>query len=244
MTMNEYLSIKSDNTKKFDKEYELLKDQMKYKIYRFRDLVIYHIIVPSGKAGGVTYDVIIELKLLSKTGGDAKVDNLPIRVFSNCPSFEYGHAFRHNQNGELCDWLADKYYFNILNSIPLKEREITAEKSLYLSMRYIMDHNLNLDRAFLNDVIYMSSLKEISKLVRNQYEIDNKIEERVAGKRAEREEKKAQKEIESTSHLRTPPNIDKKLASAKTTKVTGSVKAFKKVGKVSLTARAKRSKHF
>ena len=239
MTILEYLTNKDTKSdrEKYDKYYSLMAKQIKHQIYKYRDSVIYHVIIPSSKPGTVSYDVIIEIKTLALHPGDAAIDRLPIKVFSNCPSFVFGHAFNIKKAGWFCNWLSQKLSFNALNSMPRSDEIKPIEKSLYLAIKYIHRNQLDQISVYKTTGRNMSSLNEIDKLVRFQFEIMNNIAERIAGQRAEREQERERRQEEKNKIEE--ENIKKKrshpkgvrVKPIKTTKSIKETKTLNAIGK-------------
>ena len=133
MTIAEYLqnpygkgsafSSSSKQKDDLDKQFKQISEKIISKIYRYRDFVIYHVIVPSTKKDFVNYDVVIEVETKKLHEGAANLEGLEFKVFSNCPSFifTYAHVFRGS--GMLCDWLIPKYNKEVRTKAPVKRTQ-------------------------------------------------------------------------------------------------------------------------
>ena len=192
MTINEYLqnpygkgSSFSNITKQkedLESQYNQYSNKFACKIYKHQNNVIFHVIVPSVKKDFVTYDVVLEMNLDTKTAEAVNVNDLEFKCFSNCPSFifTYAHAFR--QKGLLCHWFENKYRKEVKkNTANIKNQYgiIGLERSLYLACIYLKKTGLTRDNVITTISKKVSSYSVIANGVRSQDEIMEKTKMKV-----------------------------------------------------------------
>lgn len=224
-----------------NKELESLADKMTYKIYRYRDTVVYHVVIPSTKNENVTYDVIIEVETKRQHEGSATIDNLDFKAFSNCPSFifTYAHVFRKYKM--LCEWLLDKYNEEVRKNAPeIRNRfnVIGVERSLYLAMKFIHFKGLTRNTTFINTGVKVTNRNEIAKNVRTQAEVMEKVKAKVKpdpnkvplAKGGEPEKAKIQPARKPQNPTPSTKEV-KSVGKGKSTKRTKTVKSSKKTKK-------------
>ena len=243
MTIQEYLNDDSAKVEReaFDKEYPQIANKIVHRIYRHRDLVIYHVVVPSSKPGEVSYDVVIEVKTLALHPGDANIERLPMRIFSNCPSFAFGHAYRLSKSKVLIDWLENKLSPIALREPPTRPPKSYLEKSTYMALRYIHDNGLSSIGVYKTTGRQIYTTDDIYFIVRRQEEILQQVQERIDKRRAEREEEEERKrrakeeEEERRASNRTPQHVTKTTPKTKqtgTTKLTKTSRFTKFIGRI------------
>lgn len=220
-----------------NKELESLQEKIKCKIYRYRDTVVYHVVIPSTKKDDVTYDVIIEVETRKLHEGAATVDNLDFKCFSNCPSFIFTYANVFRRYKMLCEWLLDKYNEEVRTNAPnVRNRYgvIGVERSLYLAMKYIHFKGLTRNATYINTGIKVTNRNEIIKGVRTQEEIMEKVREKVKPTDQPKLPEVPQKKQEAPipGHRRSP----------KPKNATPSTKGTKSVHTISSTKKTKTSK--
>lgn len=114
-------------------------------IFKDKDTFFIHVQVPSEKVKGFSYDVVIR----SETQKDKKrvtINNNPIKVFSNSPSFLFQYAYICNQQGILIEELKDKVGELALTTPPKNKNPLEQfgfEKSVYFACMYIKYNELN-----------------------------------------------------------------------------------------------------
>lgn len=219
-----------------DKEFETLKEKISYKIYRFRDNVIYHVVIPSTKKEEVTYDVIIEVQTSRLHEGAGVLDNLDFKCFSNCPSFIFTYANVFRRYRMLCEWLVEKYSEEVRKNAPSVRNRfnvIGVERSLYLAMKFIHFKGLTRITTYLNTGVKLSNRNEVIKNVRTQEEIMEKVRAKVKPTE-EPKNAPAEKKAPDPSTLK---NTRKKPSNA-----TPSTKGSKSVHAIAKTKKTKTSK--
>lgn len=201
MNIQDYLnddSVKAERSA-LDKEYPSISGKIAHRIYRYRDFVIYHIVIPSTKYGEVSYDVVIEVKTLALHQGDANIERLPMRLFSNCPSFAYGHAYRLARSNDIIDWLVNKLSPAATREAPTRPPKSYLERSTYMALKYLHEKSLSDIPVFKTTGRQVFSTDEIYAVIRTQDEIMHNVQDRIDERRTVRDiekEKKAREERE------------------------------------------------
>ncbi len=215
-----------------NKEFETLVEKITYKIYRYRDSVIYHVVIPSTKKDDVSYDVIIEVETKRLHEGAATVDNLDFKCFSNCPSFifTYAHVFRKYKM--LCEWLLDKYNEEVRKNAPEVRNRfnvIGVERSLYLAMKFIHFRGLTRNATYINTGVKITNRNDVASKVRTQEEIMEKVRAKV-------------KPIDEKKLPAKKPEGSKPTGTRHPKNATPSTKGVKSVHSVQSTKKTKTSK--
>ena len=248
MTINDI--IKDESTRedrlKLEKEYEKLVSKMSHQVFRYHDFIIYHIIVPSNKPGEVSYDVIIELKTSSFIEGGAFLRDVPMRLFSNCPSFIFGFAYNYNKSGAFCDWLKDKFSSELaLTKAPTKPQSSPVERSTYLAIHYMVINGIDAFSVAKTIGRRTGSLLDIAKGVRSQAEIMQGIAERA---HTQKLKKQRQREDDSEQSGRRSRSSRGTSEHTKTTKAVHKVSSngtkVKSSAKTTTTKSAKNTKSY
>ena len=203
MTIAEYLknpygkgaafTQSSKQKEELEKQLEELDSKFIARIYRYRDFVIYHVVVPSVKKDYISYDVVIEVETKRLTAEAVTLEGLEFKVFSNCPSFIFTYANVFRNNGMLCEWLLPKYNKEVRTKAPVQRNAygiVGLERSLYLAMKYLHKHS------YFKNGIYQT----VGKKINGRTEIINSI--------------RTQNQILERSKIKVTPNS--KLASDKT----------------------------
>lgn len=192
MTIGEYLknpygkgsSFASSNKQKedLDKQFVELSEKIASKIYRYRDFVIYHVVIPSTKKDHVNYDVVVEVETKNLHEGAATLEDLNFKVFSNCPSFifTYAHVFRGN--GLLCDWLLPKYNKEVRVKPPTQRNQygiVGLERSVYLALKHLHASGKTRFGVYQTTGKKISGRTEIINSVRSQQQIMDKVREKI-----------------------------------------------------------------
>lgn len=185
MTLNEYIAnpygkgasfaAAGDQKEKLEADFQKSKSRIVYKIYRYRNFAIYHIVVPSTNRPDISYDVVLEFPMKDLKETDVSISGVNFRAFSNCPSFIFTYAYVFKKYNMMCDWLAPKYSKEIKNNPSTRNAYniIGYERSLYLAMRYIQDTSA-MSIATINTVgIKVSGRGRIIESVRSQSQIMN-----------------------------------------------------------------------
>lgn len=230
MTIREYLDLKKTSKdeevlkeiEKLEAEYEKIRNDIVTICYRYRDFVIYHVIIPSVNKDRqkVTYDVVIEVKTLRTHEGDPRIDKVAVRVFSNCPSFTFGHAHDFYKRGLICDWLMDKYAKQVKDVEPTEEHKPKndLEKSLYLSLLHIDSEGMDAVSTYHTIGKKVDSLIVIKRDIRSQQEITDHIKERVKQNKKDQQLKEEPKSDEPKGNTRKSGTVPKVVKTKKTPK--------------------------
>ena len=192
MTIGEYLknpygkgsafSSSSKQKDDLDNQFKEIGDKIISKIYRYRDFVIYHVVIPSAKNELINYDVVIEVTTKGMNPGAATLEDVPIKVFSNCPSFifTYAHVFRGN--GLLCDWLLLKYNSDVRTKSPVTRNQfgiVGLERSLYLSLKHLHATGKTKTGTYMTSSKKVAGRTDIINSVRTQEQIMSKVREKI-----------------------------------------------------------------
>ena len=184
-----------------------IESSITFKWYQFKEKsYICHLTIPSESAEGVRYDVVFELGYPPKDYTSRSVLDLPLKVFSNAPSFSYTYAHVFLKEKLLCEWLKDKYGKSVRKSsagVRNAANIIGLEKTLYLSALFLsMKGRADLSFIQLN-VEKVSSTNEIEKLVLSQEDVESKYRNVKSQLRKQKEaEKKHQKVIKESPETR------------------------------------------
>lgn len=129
-------------SKALDNDFMVLNQKMNHTWWITIDKTkaIAHIKVPSRKIDDLFYDVLLEFDITG-AGNYTSVSSLPMRVFSNCPSFTFTYAYVFAKNGDIIDWCKSKYTKKVIKKRP-EERNpyelVSYERSIYLAIKYIL----------------------------------------------------------------------------------------------------------
>ena len=113
-TLKNYLNNPEADAKllsSYKKRYSAIKAKItsKWFIDKNTNQIVVVIKIPSEKTNNFYYDVIFEFKGSSPNDTSRKFKTLPIRVYSNCPSFVYSNVTFFKQKGWLIDWATSLY---------------------------------------------------------------------------------------------------------------------------------------
>lgn len=227
-----------------DNQFTKLSEKIISKIYRYRDFVIYHVVIPSTKKDDVNYDVVIEVETKYLHQGAANLDALNFKVFSNCPSFifTYAHVFRGC--GMLCDWLLPKYNKEVRTKAPVKRNQygiVGLERSVYLALKHLHASGKTRVGVYQTAGKKVHGRTEIINAVRTQQQIMDKVKEKLPLEKPEtkivgkNDSPFGQKTIATNNHS----NKERK---TKTTLVTKSIKTMKAGKSISKTKTSKMTK--
>lgn len=156
MTLQGYLDNPSE-VKGTIMNLKLLKDSMndKYKLSRLKhkkydietfkseDNILYILVGVPSESYKFNYQVMIEMTYVDKSD---YVDDLSLRIFSNCPSFIYTYAYVYNTQQLLIPELKNKYSKEVLTKSPEQRNinKITSyEKSIFYAFSYILSEYKN-----------------------------------------------------------------------------------------------------
>ena len=241
MTISDFLN--DDKTKlereKLDKEFPSLSKKIQQSIYRYRDYVIYHLTIPSSKPGNISYDVVLEIKTAGLHPGDARIDRLPMRVFSNCPSFIFGYAHNYNQRKLICDWLLPKYNGQVIANAPTRPSTNVLERSIYFAIHYVHQNGLDSVGTYKSIGKKIANLKSIVDKIRTQDEIMSNVKERIENQRLEKSKEKQEEGAQEKPRSKPKPrgNKTKLTNTTKSTSSEKTTKASKTIGTTKLTKR-------
>lgn len=198
MTITEYLqnpygkgsAISGVTQQKEDmaRQFQQLATKFACKIYKYRDEAIFHVIVPSRDRPNVSYDVLLETKMGDMTSSQINVNDVNVKVFSNCPSFifTYAHAFR--EKNMTIPWLDNKYRVEVKKKNASSKNEygiIGMERSLYLACMYLVKTRRT-DIAVINSIaVKPTGFKQIASLVRSQDQIMAAVKAKVTDNSAQ-----------------------------------------------------------
>ena len=251
MTIGEYLknpygkgSAFSASTKQkddLDAQFKDIADKILSKIYRYRDFVIYHVVVPSTKKESNSYDVIIEVETKNLHDGAATLEDAPFKVFSNCPSFifTYAHVFRGN--GMLCEWLLPKYNPEVRTKAPVVRNQygiVGLERSMYLALKHLHTSGKTKHSTYMSAGKKISGRTEIINSVRTQQQIMAKAREKIPDEKLKSVVGKddapfGRKTIATNKHSSTEKHTRK-------IEFTNSVKTMKEVSKTKTSKSTKK----
>jgi hypothetical protein len=233
MTISEYLqnpygkgSAFSSNTKQkddLDNQFKDISEKIVSKIYRYRDFVIYHVVIPSTKKDNVNYDVVVEVETKNLKEGSANLEGINFRVFSNCPSFifTYAHVFRGH--GMICEWLLSKYNKEVRTKAPVNRNQygiLGLERSVYLALKHLHASGKTKFGVYQTAGKKVPGRNEIINAVRTQQQVMDKVKEKVKEESSNDPSKFGSKSLATNPHS----NKDK---TTKTTLFTKSVKNIK-----------------
>ena len=252
MTISEYLknpygkgSAFSSNSKQkedLDEQFKQLSDRILSKIYRYRDYVIYHVVIPSTKKDSVTYDVVIEVKTQELHTGAANLEDLNFKVFSNCPSFifTYAHVFRANDM--ICDWLFSKYNHDVRIKAPTIRNQygiIGLERSIYLSLKHLHFSGKTKVGVYQTAGKKVSGRTEIINTVRTQQQVMDKVREKIPKEDVADTGKDTQAFTSKTTYTN-KHSVEKKNKTIKTTATVKTVKGTKSLKSIKTSKTTKK----
>ena len=154
------------------------------KWYEMKDKsLIAHVKIPSASKKNsnflVYYDVLLEFDI---TNCDKKVtiSELPMRVYSNSPSFVFTYANVFYHKDYLCMWAKSKYNKEVFKSEPSQRntyRLVGFEKSLYTACLYISKHDEMIISKIREKAIIQKNYTDILKDTQSQDEVMKKYRE-------------------------------------------------------------------
>lgn len=246
MTIYDYLNDKTPEVKtqreKFDQEYEKVVKRFSHSIYRFRDLVIFHILVPSTTADSVNYDVILQISTSTQHEGYGRIDRCDLHVFSNCPSFIYRLAYSFASRRVIPEFLISKYdYMTLAYSPASKNTTNDLEKSLYFAMKYVHTNGLDENSVYKTAGKTVNFLAQIAEHVRTQKEILSQSRERLEEQRVLRKQQREDVPEEESKTRKLRVGIkDNTVKATVRTKRTGQTRINVKVKSNPTSKRTKR----
>ena len=229
-TLSNYLNNPEANAKalaNYKKRYSTIRGKItsRWYINNSTKTIIAVIKIPSEKTKNVYYDVIFEFKGSNPGDTSRKLKMLPIRVFSNCPSFVYADANYFKQKGWLIDWAMSLYDPKAFPEEEKKDDTIKDakpasfkyEKSLYYACLYISGLNAITVLKSINSAMTVVSTKQILMHIKDTNTAMTRRQTKV---KTEKTIDKAAKDIQKASKgiLKVPS--------------VGKIKSVKKTGKI------------
>ena len=163
---------------------ESIKDLIQVKWYNLKDRVfIAHLKIPSGNKRNTDhtlyYDVVLEFYADAKRSRST-IDEVPMKVFSNAPSFvfSYAHVFIHEKL--LVDWAKDLYPREVVRKPPRERNSyglVGYEKSLYIACLHISMHCSSVVGDIKNHAILQANTMEIHRKIQTSEEVLKKYKE-------------------------------------------------------------------
>lgn len=221
-------SVISVSTQKkiYEKEFPIIESRIRIKWFKTKKSLIAHIFFPS-RSVELEYDVIMEFDIRDITPASHSIDILPVRVFSNCPSFSYTYANVFNHKDILCPWLRSKYNKTIFKKLPKIRNPyqiISFERSLYLSAMYLLSHGRHRLQGIMAIAQPIKNTSPIISEIRTQEEIEASYN-RLHRLKTEQEEKMLRRKQAFPPREQIPPKkksfmgIKKVQRSSKVTKI-------------------------
>lgn len=218
--------------KKYAAEFNEIRSSMTCYWYQIKDDYVAHITIPSKTTQGLSYDVVFDFGDISNV---MDLKRVPVKVFSNSPSFIFTYAKVFKDQGILCDWLEDKYTKKILALDPStrnKYKIISYEKSLYLACLYIASNRSIYMFAKMNAIVCTDYTK-IKKKVRSERALKNArnraTKKAKKAKAMEKDNKRISGISEDNSVIHSSEDDKQEPATSKITKKTPSTKAIKRL---------------
>jgi hypothetical protein len=238
-TLSDYLSDPSDSNAEIPKlrdyislakqEFQILKGVMTLKWFALKnDILVAYIQLPSRHTKGILYDIVLEFDSSDVTADT--IDDLPVRVFSNCPSFTFRVAQAFDSEGLLIPWLKQKFDTSIFakkSEIINPKKEIKFERSIYTAAMYLLSDKRNDLDHIKKIALRTSNVMDIYMYVKTEaivaklHEEKQKLikEKKESGKKEVTPLEKAKKSTPKTSTVLKGTKVAKTATSAhKTTK--------------------------
>ena len=249
MNINEYMVnpmglgssvlMLADLRKLLNDQYDELKHKISHKWFNLNDAYyIAWISIPSRSIDNMTYDVVLEFDMGSLVKGENIITKANAKVFSNCPSFTFTYANVFNKKGDMIDWLKKKYNRDIFLKDPVKRNpnELKSyERSLYFACKYITESNRNHIRDIMYKVIKIPTPTRIDSRIRKS---DDILEEYNIRKKQSSDKK----EKNNKTPLKSPARLKKEGLKHPKPPQTRRSPVGKKVGKVNVTRKTKKSR--
>lgn len=134
----------------------------------------------------VHYDVIFEFM----TSTEERIDQRPVRVFSNCPSFVFTYANVFWKKDFMCNWAKNKLGKDVFKESPEIRNSlhlIGYEKSLYLAAVYLMSFHLYRN---VTDIERVARKMTSRSTILNQIQSDSEVLNKLNIERKEKEKAK------------------------------------------------------
>lgn len=217
---------------------EAIKDLIQLTWYNLKDKVfIAHLKIPSSNKRNTDhtlhYDVVLEFYADAKRSRST-IDEVPMKVFSNAPSFVFSYAHVFIKEKLLVDWAKDMYPREVVKKPPTEKNSyglIGYEKSLYIACLYISMHCSSVVGDIKNRAILQSNTSEIHRKLQTSDEVLKKYKE-LPPLDKEIESKKVSKIEKDDSSNRGTTNVTQGIHSVKKvnrTKTVNHVKSVKRI---------------
>lgn len=228
-TLKNYLNNPEANAKvlsDYKKRYALIRAKITSRWYidNSTKSIIAVIKIPSEKTKNIYYDVIFEFKGSNPNDTARKLKSLPIRVYSNCPSFVYADANYFKQKGWLIDWAMSLYDPKAFPEEEKKDDTKTDakasfkyEKSLFYASLYLEGLNAITILKNINNAITVVSTKQILMHIKDTNTAMTRRQNKV---KFEKTVDKAAKDIQKASKgIFKTPSVNKTKSTKKINKI-------------------------
>lgn len=151
------------------------------KWYMIKDKTfIAHIKIPSSNEKSsqkIFYDVIFEFDISNLTN-EVSINNLPLKVYSNCPSFTFTYARVFWDSNLVPKWIKGKFNKAVFKHNP-SERNVNKmigyEKSLYMSGLFLLRNQRNMITVIKSMAMQLSNYSVILTDTKSSDEIMEEI---------------------------------------------------------------------
>ena len=197
-----------------DYRFERMRDKIKMNIYTDKQVVYYHIIIPTEAEDRTNdYDVLIKFKPSDPACLiDKSYKHYFVEFFSNCPSFTYTYAYVAKLNGYLIPELFNKYEEITLSNPPTSRNPGVVfgyEKSIYYASKYILSDKQFMLKSYTKT--YGQKLTpNILESIRNTSVIEEEIKRSKNVEREKRLQEKRPKKERSDQTITSHSNVKRK----------------------------------
>jgi len=223
-----YLNINAIK-RDFDTRYEVFKGKMKAESFLTNTGEIFiHVYFPSHSAEGIYYDVVFSFDSRKSSNPD-NVNDAPMRIFSNSPSFIYTHAYSYMKHNLFILPLKKKYSPKVLeNAAKAKNprNTLSYDISVYCAMKFILETKLLLVKK-IKEIQVGATVQSLLDRVQDADKIQKDRKEVVDAERVSRKLKA--EEVAATEET---TDNSKSSSNAATAKKVSSVKSVKTVKKI------------
>lgn len=214
-----------------------------YYLYKYKDIYIVHIKVPSEAVKEFYYDVVLQFyPMNSKDKLSSSLTNYGVKFFSNDPAFvfTFAHAMITNKLYimDLIPKMSKEAISNVAK-VRNPKNEIGYVKSLYFA--YLIMQNKHL----FDKLIFTTQAKPYNKVLflKTIMHADTKIKQRQEKGEIERKIKKKVKTIPSKPSVEIRPRVQKINRNINTTKTTSSIKTTKRTSSINNSKNIKNVKN-
>lgn len=159
-----------------------LKDQITLKWYNVqKKTLVCHIKMPSSTTKNSTmhifYDIIFEFDI-ENIGNRVLINDLPLTVYSNCPSFVFTYANVFWNQNLICKWCKSKYSKVVYTHEPTERntnKMIGYEKSLYICGLFLMQDQKNALNNIYQQAIVINNYNSILENIQHSDDIMAKL---------------------------------------------------------------------